>query len=88
MVLSVRVQPHASRPEVAWDGEVLHVRVDAPAVEGKANRRAVEIVANALGVRRSAVRIVRGERSRRKVFEIDGLTTDALSALRRRGPLV
>jgi uncharacterized protein (TIGR00251 family) len=73
MLVTVRVHPKASRAAIAWDGETLQVWVDAPAVEGKANRRAVEIVARGLGVRRSAVQIVRGDRARHKVFEIDGL---------------
>ena len=78
MLVTVRVHPKASRAAIAWEGEALQVWVDAPAVDGRANRRALEIVARELGVRRSAVRIVRGERARHKVFEIDGLDLSRL----------
>lgn len=72
MRVSARVHPRASRPSVAWEGETLHVWVDAPAVDGQANRRAIEIVAQELGVRRSAVHIIRGDRARQKILEIEG----------------
>jgi len=84
MLVTVRVHPKASRPAVAWDGEVLSVWVDAPAVDGKANRRALEVVARELGVRRSAVRIVRGERARWKVLEIEGVDVQDLAAASRK----
>ena len=49
---------------------MLHVWVTAPAVEGAANQALIDAVARALGVRRSEVRLVSGERSRDKVFEV------------------
>jgi len=58
------------------------VRVTARAVEGAANRALVEAVADALGVRRSAVSLVAGERSRNKLFEMAGLDPSALARLR------
>lgn len=82
MRVSARVHPQASRSALQWDGEKLHVWVDAPAVEGKANRRALEVVARGLRVRRSAVRLVRGERAREKVLEIDGIDLQDLAAVR------
>jgi uncharacterized protein YggU (UPF0235/DUF167 family) len=51
----------------------LHVRVTARAVEGAANRALIEAVADALGVRRSAVTLVAGHRSHEKVLEVNGL---------------
>jgi len=58
------------------------VRVHAPAAEGAANREAVDALAGALGVPRSAVRIVRGERSRHKQVAVEGLSrAEALARL-------
>lgn len=73
MLVTTCLHPQSSRSSVAWDGETLQIWVDAPAVDGKANRRAVEVLARELRVRRSAIRIVRGERSRQKVLEIEGI---------------
>lgn len=55
------------------DGE-LRVRIAAPAVEGKANRALVALLALRLGVAPSHVRLLRGEGSRYKLVEIDGLS--------------
>lgn len=51
--------------------DALRVRVNAPPVEGKANKRLVVVLAEAFGVAKSRVRLVRGGRSRRKWFRIE-----------------
>ena len=50
------------------------VRVTAPPDEGKANAAVCKVVANALGVPKSAVSVVRGHAARVKTLEIDGMT--------------
>ena len=71
---AVRVIPGASKNEVAGiqDG-ALKVRLTAPPVEGKANRACVEFLAGLLGVRRSALAITSGEKSRKKTVTVTGL---------------
>jgi len=54
------------------------VRVAAPAVDGKANRELMRFLAERLGIRPAAVRLIRGERSRMKVVVIAGLDADAV----------
>ncbi|MBF6356254.1 DUF167 domain-containing protein [Nocardia higoensis] len=56
--------------ETAEDG-TLTLYVRAPAVEGKANKAAVELLAAHFGVSRSSVRLTAGATSRYKRFEID-----------------
>ena len=72
--LKVRVIPNARKNELGGyrEGELV-VRLNAPAIDGKANKAAVEFVSQFLGVARSAVLLVRGERSRHKIFQIVGL---------------
>ena len=73
-LVAVRVQPRASRDEVlGWQDGVLRVRVTAPPVEGEANRAVEGLLAVALGLRRSAVTVVRGQRGRDKLARVDGL---------------
>ena len=75
-LLRVRVQPRASRAAVAgWreDG-TLTVRVTAPPVEGRANAAVGALLAAALGVPASAVRVVHGELGRDKLVRVTGLT--------------
>jgi hypothetical protein len=71
--LSVRVQPRASRSKL--DGVVedqLRVRLTAPPVENAANQACAAFLAEVLGVARSKVQLVGGQKSRDKVFQVDG----------------
>jgi hypothetical protein len=52
---------------------VLAVRVTAPPVDGRANEALLRLLARALGLPPSAVRLVAGESARSKIVEIDGL---------------
>jgi uncharacterized protein (TIGR00251 family) len=74
ITIAVRVVPGARKSEVVEASqEALRIRIAAPARDGKANAEVQRFVAELFGVRRSAVSIVRGERSRDKVVEIAGL---------------
>jgi uncharacterized protein (TIGR00251 family) len=74
VVFSVRVQPRASKDEIAGElGGALKVRLRAPAVEDRANEALVEFLAQLLKRPKSAVRILSGERSRTKRVEIQGV---------------
>ena len=74
----IRVRPGASRTAVGGayprpDGAVaLVVAVTARAVDGRATAAALLAVAEALGVRRSAVTLLSGATSRDKVVVVDG----------------
>lgn len=70
--VSVRVQPGASRDEVVgWEEGALRVRLRARALEGKANKSLLGFLAEALELRPYQVTLLRGERSREKLLEID-----------------
>jgi uncharacterized protein (TIGR00251 family) len=77
--VAVRLTPRGGRDAIegfAEDGAgrpLLKARVAAPPVEGEANAALIKLVAKALGLPRSAVRIASGESARVKVLEIDGL---------------
>jgi uncharacterized protein (TIGR00251 family) len=79
LIVDVLVQPRASRAGVGpVVGDRLRVSVTAPPVDGKANAAVIEAVAEAFGVRRAAVSIVRGEAGRRKTVRIAGVGRAAL----------
>ena len=79
VTLKIRVIPNARKTEFAgYRDDELVLRVNAPAVEGKANKAVVEFVAEHFGVTRSAVLLIRGERSRHKIFQIVGLNVGDL----------
>lgn len=79
--LVVAVKPASKHPgiELTDDGVVLRVR-ERP-IDGAANEACVKALASYLQIPRSRVRLVRGESSRHKTFEIDGI--DAETALAR-----
>ena len=82
LVLAVRVQPRASRDEVAGVmGGALKIRLQAPAVENRANEALVELLAQLLKTPKSAVRILAGERGRTKRIEIRGVTKQQVLGL-------
>jgi uncharacterized protein (TIGR00251 family) len=81
-LVRVRVQPRASRDEIlGWRADnVLGVRVTAAPVEGQASAAVARLVATALGLPRSAVTVVRGERGRDKVLRVAGLSAEEVRA--------
>jgi uncharacterized protein (TIGR00251 family) len=82
VIFAVRVQPRASKNEVAGELDgALKVRLQAPAMEGRANEALVEFLARVLKTSKSAVRILSGERSRNKRVEVRGVTARDVEAL-------
>ena len=82
IVVALRVTPGGRRSElIDASGGELRVRVAAPAVEGKANAELQRLLGDLFGVRRSAVVVLRGERSRHKSVRIEGLDTPPAALL-------
>jgi len=70
----VRLQPRASSSRITGEkDDVIQVRVTAPPVDGEANAALEKLVAKKLGIAKSKVEVVKGETSREKLLEIDGL---------------
>ena len=70
--LRVRVKPGARKTAIVGvHGGALKVSVAAVAEKGKANRAVVDLLAGALGLPSSAVRIAAGKTSQDKVIEVE-----------------
>ena len=82
VLLPILVVPRARRSELQGvvDGR-LKLRIAAPPAAGAANAACLDLLAELLGVRRSAVALVRGGGARRKLVRVEGLT--AAEAARR-----
>jgi uncharacterized protein (TIGR00251 family) len=75
--LRLRVVPNAKRSEVVGEhGEAIKVKVQAPAMDGKANEALLEFIAEKLGVPRRAMCLIAGEKSRDKTIAITDLDAD------------
>ena len=82
LTLTVRVQPRASRDEVAGEMDgALKVRLQAPAIEGRANEALIEYLAALLKRPKAAVSILSGERGRLKRVAIRGVSKDDILRL-------
>ena len=82
MRIAIWVRPGSAHPGVGGEhAGALIVRVGARAVDGKATQAALAAVADAFGVRRSAVRLVSGASSRTKVVDVDAVSPRVLAAL-------
>lgn len=87
MTIAVRVQPRASRTEVAGlHGSELRVRLMAPPVDGAANQALVDFLAAILHVPRAAVTLVSGAGHRSKVVAVLGRTPAEVMSLLGIGP--
>jgi uncharacterized protein (TIGR00251 family) len=77
--LAVKVTPNASRNEITGfrDG-VLQVKVVAPPEKGKANKELIDFLAERLGVKKSAVLIIKGQTNRYKSIIIAGIRNTEL----------
>jgi uncharacterized protein (TIGR00251 family) len=80
-VLPVRAQPGARRSGVVGEhGGALKVAVTAPAQDGRANEALVEVLAAALGLKRSQVELLSGAAGRDKRFLVRGVPKAGLEA--------
>ena len=70
MNIDVRVIPGARKREIKRDGQALVIKLLARPQEGKANRELVEYLADTFCVRKSDVRIMSGEKGRKKVIAL------------------
>jgi uncharacterized protein (TIGR00251 family) len=75
ITIQVKVQPRSSRKGIdRVSGDTVTVYLTAPPVDGAANEQLVEILSEEFRVKKSAIHILRGQSSRRKVVEIRGYT--------------
>lgn len=81
-LLAVHVVPRASRSEIiGLEEETLKVRVAAPPTRGKANKELIKLLAGVLGVSKSQVEIVSGQRARHKRVRVRGVSGSRMLAL-------
>ncbi|MDP2157775.1 MAG: DUF167 domain-containing protein [Nitrospirota bacterium] len=75
ITIEVKVEPRSSQKGIAgvMDNNVLKVKLTSPPVQGAANEQLIEVIAEELKVKRSQVKVIHGQSSKRKVVEISGV---------------
>lgn len=81
VTIDVRVIPRAGRAGIVGTRQgAWLVRLNAPPVDGAANRELIELLAETLDLPRRAITIIAGERTRTKTVRIDGMTIHDVNA--------
>jgi len=73
MKISVKVKTNSKTARVQEKEGVLHVWLDVPPVEGRANKRLIELLSEHYGRPRSLIYIKSGLKSRNKIVVIEGV---------------
>jgi len=78
--IAVRVQPNAKRDEIlGFKDAILHLKIAAPPVKGKANLKLIKFLSAILGISKSSLTIEKGISERKKVIGIHGLTQNQVT---------
>jgi uncharacterized protein (TIGR00251 family) len=71
MKIKVQVKPNSKIEEVKkLNDDTYIVRVNTPPIDGKANKRVLELLGEHFQVPKTSIRLVSGDKSRIKVFEL------------------
>ncbi len=81
-IFRVRVAPGGRKDAIVGKhGDAIKIRLQAPPVEGKANRALCEFLAQQLSVSRQDVEVISGQASRWKRVCVENVSADAIRAL-------
>lgn len=65
--IAVNITPNAAANTImGWSDDILRIRVQAPPVDGKANKELLGFLRQATGLAKNKIRLLRGETSRQK----------------------
>ena len=74
VAIQVKVHPRSSRRGIEGvEGGIVKVYLVSPPTEGAANKELIEVLSDALGVKKSSIQILRGTSSRHKLIAIKGV---------------
>jgi len=70
MIVEVHVITNAKKKELKLEGHYLKIKITAMPKEGKANAELIEFLADFFGVRKSEIRIAKGEKEKWKLISL------------------
>ena len=75
--IAVQGHPGAKRNEVVrFEEGVWHIKIAAPATEGKANKELIEFLSEVLDISKSRISIDKGATGQRKLIALEGITRE------------
>lgn len=82
-ILKLYIQPGAKKSEIVGvHGDRLKIRLNAPPVDGKANKELIRFLAKTFDIKKSEIKIIVGLKNRQKDVRISGQIRCALCAVR------
>jgi len=80
--LEIKVQPRSSKNQIAGKQEgALKIKLTAPPVEGEANQALINFLSAFLKIPKRNINLIKGETSRHKLVEIQGIDKDTFIKL-------
>ncbi len=80
--LEIKVQPRSSKNQIAGEQEgALKIKLTAPPVEGEANQALINFLSACLKIPKRNITLLKGDTSRHKLVEIQGIDKDSLIKL-------
>jgi hypothetical protein len=70
MIIEVHVITNAKKRELKLEGAHIKAKITTVPQEGKANKELIEFLADFFGVRKSEIKITKGEREKRKLISL------------------
>jgi len=71
VIFKIKVQPGAAKNEIVGvQGDALKIKINAPAVKGKANRALIDFLAKEFGMKKSEIEIMSGHTSKVKKIKV------------------
>jgi len=71
MIIKVKVVPKSSKISIAKKDGFYHVKLTAAPEKGKANAQLIDVLSKFFNVKKSQIRILKGETSKEKIVEIN-----------------
>jgi hypothetical protein len=72
MIITITAHPNSKKPRIEKDlFGALHVYVNQPPLEGKANKAVAEALAEYFKISKSKAVLIRGQKSKQKVFNLE-----------------
>ena len=78
VLVRVRVKPKSGKDSIESSEEALVVKISAPPVDNKANRALVAFLSKKLKIRKSAIQIQSGEKSRNKTLLVKDVSKEEI----------
>ncbi len=73
ILLKIKVEPKSSKKGITGIiGDSIKVNLHAPPVGGAANKELIELLAEKINIKKSSIKIIKGQASKEKLVEIEG----------------